>query len=86
MSFTSAPGAFRRTSDIVRASGGLEPFSLSSRGLWCTVWGTRPNQVWAMDITHIPLARGFIYLAAVIGWFTRRVLAWRVSITLEGAA
>ena len=39
-----------------------------------------------MDITHIPLARGFIYLAAVIDWFTRRVLAWRVSITLEGAA
>ena len=44
---------------------------------------TRPNQVWAMDITYIPMARGFIYLAAVIDWFTRRVLAWRVSITLE---
>ena len=43
----------------------------------------RPNQVWAMDITYIPMARGFIYLAAVIDWFTRRVLAWRVSITLE---
>jgi putative transposase len=44
---------------------------------------TRPNQVWAMDITDIPMARGFIYLAAVVDWFTRRVLAWRVSITLE---
>jgi putative transposase len=44
---------------------------------------TRPNQVWAMDITYIPMARGFIYLAAVIDWCTRRVLAWRVSITLE---
>lgn len=44
---------------------------------------TRPNQVWAMDITYIPMARGFIYLAAVVDWFTRRVLAWRVSITLE---
>lgn len=44
---------------------------------------TRPNQVWAMDITCIPMARGFIYLAAVPDWFTRRVLAWRVSITLE---
>ena len=44
---------------------------------------TRPNQVWAMDITYIPMARGFIYLAAVLDWFTRRVLAWRVSITLE---
>ena len=44
---------------------------------------TRPNQVWAMDITCIPMARGFIYLVAVLDWFTRRVLAWRVSITLE---
>lgn len=44
---------------------------------------TRPDQVWAMDITYIPMARGFIYLAAVVDWFTRRVLAWRVSITLE---
>ena len=44
---------------------------------------TRPNQVWAMDITYIPMARGFIYLAAVLDWFTRRVLAWRVSITME---
>ena len=44
---------------------------------------TRPTQVWAMDITSMPRARGFIYLAAVLDWFTRRVLAWRVSITLE---
>jgi len=36
-----------------------------------------------MDITYIPMARGFIYLAAVLDWFTRRVLAWRISITLE---
>ena len=43
----------------------------------------RANQVWAMDITYIPMARGFIYLAAVMDWFTRRILAWRVSITLE---
>lgn len=46
---------------------------------------TRPDQVWAMDITYIPMARGFIYLTAVIDWFTRRVLSWRVSITLEAA-
>jgi putative transposase len=45
----------------------------------------RPNQVWAMDITYIPMARGFVYLAAVVDWFSRRVLAWRVSITLEVA-
>jgi putative transposase len=43
----------------------------------------RANQVWAMDITYIPMARGFVYLAAVVDWFSRRVLAWRVSITLE---
>ena len=35
----------------------------------------RPNQVWAMDITYIPLARGFVYLAAVLDWFSRRVLS-----------
>jgi putative transposase len=46
---------------------------------------TRPNQVWAMDITDIPMARGFVYLAAVVDWLSRRVLAWRVSITLEAA-
>jgi putative transposase len=46
---------------------------------------TRQNQVWAMDITYIPMARGFVYLAAVVDWFSRRVLAWRLSITLEAA-
>jgi putative transposase len=44
---------------------------------------TRPNQVWAMDITYIPMARGFVYLAAVVDWFSRKVLAWKLSITLE---
>ncbi len=39
---------------------------------------TRSNQVWAMDITYIPMAHGFVYLAAVIDWSSRRVLAWRV--------
>ena len=45
----------------------------------------RPNHVWAMDITYIPMARGFVYLAAVVDWFSRRVLAWRLSITMEAA-
>jgi putative transposase len=45
----------------------------------------RPNQVWAMDITYIPMARGFIYLAAVVDWFSRRVLSWRLSITMEAS-
>ena len=45
----------------------------------------RPDQVWAMDITYIPMARGFVYLAAAVDWFSRRVLAWRLSITMEAA-
>jgi putative transposase len=40
---------------------------------------TAPNQVWAMDITYLPMHRGFLYLAAVLDWATRRVLAWRLS-------
>lgn len=44
---------------------------------------TRPNQVWATDITYVPMARGFVYLVAIVDWFTRRVLAWRVSISLD---
>jgi putative transposase len=46
---------------------------------------TRPNQVWATDITYIPMARGFVYLAAVVDWFSRKVLSWRLSITLDAA-
>ena len=42
-----------------------------------------PNQVWAADITYIPLKRGFMYLVAVIDWYSRKVLSWRVSNTLE---
>ena len=43
----------------------------------------RPNQVWATDITYIPMARGFAYLVAIIDWYSRRVLAWRLSNTLD---
>ncbi len=46
---------------------------------------TQPNQVWAMDITYIPMACGFVYLAVVLDWFSRRVLSWRLSITMEAA-
>ena len=45
----------------------------------------RSNHVWAMDITYIPMARGFVYLAAVIDWHSRRVLAWRLSISMDTA-
>ena len=42
----------------------------------------RANQVWASDITYVPMARGFVYLAGVMDWFARRLLTWRLSITL----
>ena len=44
---------------------------------------TRPNQVWAADITYIPMARGFLYLVAIIDWYSRCVLSWRLSNTLD---
>jgi putative transposase len=44
---------------------------------------TRCNQAWAMDITYIPMARGFVYLAAVLDWHSRRVLSWKVSTTMD---
>ena len=43
----------------------------------------RANQVWAMDITYLPMAKGFIYLAAIVDWHTRRVLSWRLSVTMD---
>jgi putative transposase len=66
---TSSPGDGRK----------IYPYLL--RGLEVT----RPNQVWATDLTYIPMARGFCYLIAVIDWFTRKVLSWRLSITMETA-
>jgi putative transposase len=45
----------------------------------------RPNQVWAADITYIPLARGFAYLVAIMDWHSRRVLSWRLSNTLDSS-
>ena len=46
----------------------------------------RPNQVWAMDMTYIPMAQGFVYLTAVLDWATRRVLAWRLSNSMTADA
>jgi putative transposase len=43
----------------------------------------RPNQVWCADITYIPMAKGWVYLVAVMDWYSRKVLAWRLSITME---
>jgi putative transposase len=45
---------------------------------------TRPNQVWASDITYIPLRHGFLDLTAIMDWYSRHVLAWRLSNTLDG--
>ena len=46
----------------------------------------RPNQVWAADITYVPLPQGFMYLVAILDWFSRFVLAWQLSNTLDGAS
>src|SRR5207244_12630822 len=43
----------------------------------------RPNQVWAADITYIPIGRGFLYLVAIMDWASRAVLAWRLSNTMD---
>jgi putative transposase len=44
---------------------------------------TRPNQVWAADITYMPMAKGFLYLVAIMDWYSRHVMAWRLSNTLD---
>ena len=43
----------------------------------------RPNQVWSVDITYIPLGKGFLYLVAIIDWYSRYVISWRISNTLD---
>jgi len=45
----------------------------------------RPNQVWSTDITYIPMAKGFIYLVAIMDWYSRRVLSWRLSTTMDSS-
>ncbi len=46
---------------------------------------TYPNQAWAVDITYIPMAKGFLYLVAIIDWYSRKVLSWRLSNTMTRA-
>ncbi len=43
---------------------------------------TRPNQVWATDLTYVPMEKGFVYLVAILDWYTRKVLSWKLSITM----
>ena len=71
--------AFYRKPNTSKPAPGHRIYPYLLRGLAIT----RPNQVWAMDITYIPMALGFVYLAAVVDWFTRRVISWRLSITME---
>jgi putative transposase len=70
--------AIYRRPNTSKAAPGNKIYPYLLRGL--TV--ERPKQAWAMDITYIPMASGFVYLAAVVDWFSRRVLAWRVSIDM----
>jgi putative transposase len=71
--------AIYRRPNTSKPAPGHKIYSYLLRGLKVD----RPNQVWATDITYIRMARGFVYLAAVVDWFSRRVLAHRVSITME---
>jgi len=73
-----AVGAKRRTTRPV-AGHKIYPYLLRNLAI------TRPDQVWASDITYIPLRHGFLYLTAVMDWYSRYVLAWRLSNTLEGS-
>ena len=71
--------AIYRKPNTLKAAQGHKIYPYLLRGLAIE----RTNQVWAMDITYIPMARGFVYLAAVVDWFSRRVLSWRLSITMD---
>ncbi len=70
--------ALYRHPRTTRPHPGHQVFPYLLRDLTITV----PNQVWAMDLTYIPLRHGFLYLVAVLDWATRRILAWRLSNTL----
>jgi putative transposase len=71
--------AIYRRPNTTRPAPGHRIYPYLLRGLTIE----RPNQVWSTDITYIPMARGFIYLCAVMDWFARRILAWKLSITME---
>ena len=68
-----------RRPNTSRPAKGRQPFPYLLR--WLAI--DRPNQVWCADITYLPMRRGFLYLVAIMDWHSRRVLAWRLSNTLE---
>lgn len=67
----------RKRTTIPGGPSGIFPYKL--RGLTIA----RPNQVWAVDITYVPMKRGFMYLFAIIDWFSRKIVAWELSTTLD---
>lgn len=71
--------AIYRRPNTSKPSPGHKVYPYLLRGLEIN----RVNQVWAADITYIPMARGFLYLVAIMDWYSRYVLAWRLSNTLE---
>ena len=71
--------AIYRKPNTSKAAPGHRIYPYLLRGLAIT----RPNHVWSSDISYIPMAHGFVYLVAVIDWFSRRVLAWKLSITMD---
>ena len=68
----------RRTTTRPAAGHKIYPYLLRNVAI------ERPDQVWAIDITYIPMRHGFLYLAAVLDWYSRYVLAWRLSNTMDG--
>ncbi len=69
---------YRRPRTSIPATGHqLYPYLLRGVGI------ERPNQVWCADLTHIPLAKGFLYLVAIMDWWSRKVRAWRLSNTMD---
>jgi putative transposase len=69
---------YRRPRTSIPAKGHkIYPYLLRGVGI------ERPNQVWCADITYIPLAKGFLYLVAIMDWWSRKVLAWRLSNTMD---
>ena len=69
---------YRRPRTSIPAKGHkIYPYLLRGMGI------ERPNHVWCADITYIPLAKGFLYLVAIMDWWSRKVLAWRLSNTMD---
>lgn len=67
----------RKRTTIPGGPAGIQPYRLKGLDI------NRPNQVWSADITYIPLRRGYMYLFAIMDWFSRKIIAWELSTTLD---